>query len=100
MVERKTFEDFQRTLIDGSLGFRMAELAAQPLAAVVVEERYSALTKVEQGKPSWLLELVGQLQARYPSVPIIFADSRKMAEERTFRFLAAPGGLRGVERRG
>jgi hypothetical protein len=93
VVERKTFEDFQKALIDGSLGFRMAELAALPLAAVVVEERYSALTRVEQGKPSWLLELVGQLQARYPSVPIAFADSRKMAEEWTFRFLSAASGL-------
>jgi hypothetical protein len=95
VVERKTFEDFQKALIDGSLGFRMAELAALPLAAVVVEERYSALTKVDQGKPSWLLELVGQLQVRYPSVPIVFADSRKLAEEWTFRFLSAASGLRG-----
>ena len=93
VVERKTFEDFHKALLDGSLGFRMSELAALPLAAVVVEERYSALTKVERGKPSWLLELVGELQVRYPSVPIVFADSRKMAEEWTYRFLSAANGL-------
>ena len=93
VVERKTLEDFSNSLVDGSLGFRLAELAAMPLAAVVVEERYSALARDEHTSPGWLLELVGQLQARYPSVPIVFADSRKMAEEWTFRFLAAASGL-------
>lgn len=39
----------------------MAELAALPLAAVVVEERYSALTKVEQG----LTYIPGTTSVRY-----------------------------------
>lgn len=89
VVERKTLEDFAKALVDGSLGFRLAELAALPTAAVVVEERYGALLKVEHVKPGWLLELVARLQVRYPSVPIVFADSRKLAEEWTYRFLAA-----------
>lgn len=89
LVERKSLDDFTRALLDGSLNFRMADLASTPLAAVVVEERYSALLKVEYGQPGWLLELVAQLQARYPSVPIVFADSRKLGEEWTYRFLSA-----------
>ncbi|MGH2942376.1 MAG: ERCC4 domain-containing protein [Solirubrobacteraceae bacterium] len=89
VVERKSLEDFAKTLVDGSLGFRMADLASIPAAAVVVEERYSALLKVEHVQPGWLLEVVAQLQARYPSVPIVFADSRKLGEEWTYRFLAA-----------
>jgi hypothetical protein len=35
------------------------------------------------------LELVARLQVRYPAVPIVFADSRKLAEEYTYRYLAA-----------
>jgi len=29
------------------------------------------------------------LQVRYPEIPVAFADSRKFAEEWTYRFLAA-----------
>lgn len=89
VVERKSLQDFGKALVDGSLNFRMADLAAAPAAAVAVEARYSALLKVEHGQPGWLLEIVAQLQARYPAVPIVFADSRKLAEEWTYRFLAA-----------
>jgi len=89
VVERKTFEDFVGSAVDGSLGMRLTELAASSRAAVVVEERYAALLKVEHVQPGWLLELVAHLQVRYPSVPIFFADSRKLAEEWTYRFLAA-----------
>lgn len=88
-VERKTLDDFVRRLIDGQLAYALAELAALPTAAVVVEERYAALLKVERVRPGWLLELVATLQVRYPAVPIVFADSRKLAEEWTYRFLAA-----------
>jgi len=56
---------------------------------VVVEERYGALLNNDRVQPGWLLELVARLQVRYPSVPIVFADSRKLAEEWTYRFLAA-----------
>jgi hypothetical protein len=35
------------------------------------------------------IELVAQLQVRYPSVPMVFADSRKLAEDWTHRFLGA-----------
>jgi hypothetical protein len=88
-VERKRLEDLAGSLIDGSLGFVMAELAGLPAAAVVVEERYSALFKVPRVQPGWLPELVARLQVRHPGVPIVFCDTRKLAEEWTYRFLAA-----------
>jgi len=88
-VERKTIEDFTKSLIDGSLNYALADLAALPAAAVVVEERYGALLNNQHAKPGWLLELLARLQVRYTSVPIVFADSRKLAEEWTYRFLAA-----------
>lgn len=92
VVERKRFEDMVKALVDGSLAFRMAELAAHPAAAVVVEERYSALLDVPHVQPGWLCEVVARLQARYPNVPVVFCDSRKLAEDWTYRFLAAASG--------
>ena len=89
VVERKTPEDFNKSLIDGSLNYRLAELAALPAAAVVVEQRYGALLNDQYAQPGWLLELVARLQVRYPMIPIVFADSRKLAEEYTYRYLAA-----------
>ena len=89
VVERKTPEDFKKSLIDGSLNYQLAELAALPAAAVVVEQRYGALLNDPHTQPGWLLELVARLQVRYPTVPIVFADSRKLAEEYTYRYLAA-----------
>jgi hypothetical protein len=89
VVERKTPEDFTTSLVDGSLNYALAELAGLPAAAVVVEARYGALVNHEHTQPGWLLELVARLQVRYPTVPIAFADSRKLAEEYTYRYLAA-----------
>lgn len=88
-VERKTLEDLTRRLIDGSLAFALAQLAELPNSAVVVEERYSALVKAERVEGAVLCDLLAQLQVRYPSVPITFCDSRKLAEDWTYRFLAA-----------
>ncbi len=76
-------------MIDGKLAFQMADLAALPSAAVVVEERYGALAAAPRVAAGWPCELAAQLQVRYPSVPIVFADSRKLAEDWTHRFLAA-----------
>lgn len=98
-VERKTLENMAKSLTDGSLAFALAELASLPAAAVVVEERYSALLKVEHVRPGWLPELVAHLQVRYPSVPIAFCDSRKLAEEWTYRFLAAALAQHGTRPR-
>ena len=88
-VERKTPEDFTKSLIDGSLNYALADLAALAAAVVVVEQRYGALLNNEHTQPGWLLELVARLQVRYPTVPIVFADSRKLAEEYAYRYLAA-----------
>lgn len=88
-VERKSLPDLAKGLVEGSLGFVMGELAALPAAAVVVEGRYSELFKVEHVSPGWLPELLARLQVRYPQVPVVFAETRKLAEEWTYRFLAA-----------
>ncbi len=88
-VERKTLENLQSDLVSGKLSFVMAELSTLPAAAVVVEDRYTSLFKAEHVEPGWLPELVARLQVRYPGVPIVFCDTRKFAEEWTYRFLGA-----------
>ncbi len=95
-VERKSLDDFATSAIEASLSFVMAELATLPRAAVVVEGRYADLFTREHVPAGYLADLVAQLQVRYPSVPIVFCGSRKLAEEWTFRFLgAARAELRG-----
>ena len=46
-VERKSLDNLAATLSDGTLAFQLQRLAELPLAAVVVESRYSALYKRE-----------------------------------------------------
>jgi hypothetical protein len=94
-IERKKEDGLAASLSDGSLGFVMGELAALPAPAVVVEGTYSSLFKVPKATPGWIPELLAVLQVRYPGVPVVFCENRKLAEEYTYRFLAA--ALRDLE---
>jgi hypothetical protein len=88
-VERKSLENLAATLSDGTPAFQLQRLAELPLAAIVVEARYSALFKFEHGNGSWLADQLARLELRYPEVHhLVFADSRRFAEEWTYRFLA------------
>jgi hypothetical protein len=51
--------------------------------------RYSALFKLEHVPPAFIADGLALLQVRYPEIPVVFADSRKFAEEWTYRLLAA-----------
>jgi ERCC4-type nuclease len=88
-VERKSLDDLAKTLVDGSLAYALAELATIDRAALVVEDRYAAIFKLEHVPPGFIADLLGSLQVRYPEVPIVFCDNRQLAEEWTFRFLGA-----------
>jgi ERCC4-type nuclease len=89
VVERKSLDDMAKALVEGSLAFALAELTTVGRAAVVVEDRYGSLLKVPRVAPGFLADLLGALQVRYPEVPIVFCDTRPLAEEWTFRFLGA-----------
>jgi hypothetical protein len=89
VVERKTLQDLAGSLVDGSLGYLLAELAALPRAAVVVEDRYGGLFKLEHVQPGFVADLLGALAVRYPTVPVVFCDTRPLAQEWTYRFLGA-----------
>ena len=88
VVERKSIDDLIGSLSSGTLAFQLAAMAELPLAAVVVEGRYPKLFDVPRVKDGWLPDVLARLQIRYHEIPIVFADSRKFAEEWTYRFLA------------
>jgi hypothetical protein len=89
LVERKSLVDLAKGLNDGGLSFQMSELSGHPRAAVVVEDRYSSVFKHPHMPAGVMADLLARLQIRYPSVPIVFCDTRPLAEEWTFRFLGA-----------
>lgn len=88
-VERKSLADLVSSLTNGKLRFAMADLAALPRAAVVVEDRYSQIFKLEHVRPSVVADDLSELQVRWPNVPVVFAENRQLAEEWTYRYLAA-----------
>jgi hypothetical protein len=89
VVERKSLHDLVRRVIDGQLTYALADMASLPRAAVVVEDRYSNLFKLEYAKPGFVIEMLAALSVRYPTVPIHFCETRPLAEEWTYRFLGA-----------
>ena len=88
-VERKSLADLVASLTGGKLRYALAELAALPRAAVVVEDRYSQVFKLERVRPALVADGLAELQVRWPNVPIVFCETRALAEEWTYRFLAA-----------
>ncbi len=88
-VERKTLEGLMSSLSDGTMAFQMQRLAEVPLAAVVVEADYPEILKTHSGRGAWLADMLARLAVRYPEVPMVFAGSRKFAEDWTHRYLAS-----------
>lgn len=88
-VERKSLVDLVASLTSGKLRYQVADLAALPRAAVVVEDRYSQLFKLDRVQPAVVADGLAELQIRWPAVPVVFCESRQLAEEWTYRFLAA-----------
>ena len=88
-VERKSLADLATSLLSGRLTYALAELAALPRAAVVVEDRYSALFKLEHVAPGRVADALAEAQARFATVPVFFAETRALAQEWTYRFLGA-----------
>jgi hypothetical protein len=88
-VERKTLQDLVSSLLDGKLRFALAELSGLPHAAVVVEDRYSQVFRLTFARPAVVADAIAECHVRFPSVPIVFAETRALAQEWTYRFLAA-----------
>lgn len=104
-IERKSIDDLVSSLTSGRLRFALGELAALPRAAVVVEDRLSQIYKQTFVRPAVIADGLAELQVRWPNVPIVFCESRSLAEEWTYRFLAAAhawatGEAAAIERTG
>src|SRR5207244_4930121 len=89
VFEIKTRENLATSLSYGGLAFQMQRLAEVARAAIVVEGDYPDLFRTQPGRGSWLADMLGRLAVRYPEVPVIFAGSRRFAEEWAYRFLEA-----------
>jgi ERCC4 domain len=89
VIERKSLADLVSGLINGKLRYALGDLAALPRAALIVEDRYSQIFKLDWVRPSAVADGLAELQVRWPSVPIVFAETRQLAEEWTYRYLAA-----------
>lgn len=88
-VERKSLADLVSSLTSGRLRFALGELATLPRAAVVVEDRYSKVFTLSRVPPAHVADGLAELQVRWPAIPIVFCETRKLAEEWTYRYLAA-----------
>ncbi len=99
-VERKSLTDLVSSLTSGKLKYQLADLAAVPRAAVVVEDRYSAIFKLDRVRPAIVLDGLAECQVRWPQVPIHFCETRKLAAEWTYRFLAAASVAMGEDDHG
>jgi hypothetical protein len=88
-VERKSLVDLVSTLTTGKLRYLLAALAELPRAALVVEDRYSGVFKLDRVRPAVVAEGLAEAQVRVPEVPIVFCETRKLAQEWTYRFLGA-----------
>lgn len=89
VVERKSLPDLVSSLTTGRLRYQLTELASVPRAAVVVEERYSAVFRLTHVRPAVVADAIAECQVRWPQVPIVFCETRGLAQEWTYRFLAA-----------
>lgn len=88
-VERKSLADLVSTLTTGKLRYLLADLAAVPRAALVVEDRWSSVFKLDRVRPAVVADGLAEAQVRFPKVPIVFCETRKLAQEWTYRFLGA-----------
>lgn len=88
-VERKSLADLVSTLTTGKLRYLLADLAALPRAALVVEDRWSSVFKLDRVRPAVVADGLAEAQVRFPTVPIVFCETRKLAQEWTYRFLGA-----------
>jgi hypothetical protein len=91
-VERKSLPDLAGSMLSGKLTYALAELSALPRAGLVVEDRYSALFKLDYVSGGKAAKALAEAQARFPAVTVMFTKTRPLAQEWTYRFLGAALG--------
>ena len=93
IVERKTFEnlvsEFSKMM---AFHQQLGELTAYKNSALVIEANYSDFLKPEKLKyysPTFAVKAIAELYAYHPSLSIVFAGNRKLANEWTYRYFMA-----------
>ena len=89
VVERKSLDDLVSTISGGKLWMLLAALSELQHGAIVVEDRYSQIFKLTYQKPAMISEALAEVAVRYPTVPVVFAETRALAQEWSYRFLGA-----------
>lgn len=89
VVERKGLGDLVSSLTTGKLKYQLADLAVVPHGALVVEDRYSRAFQHEIVRAAVVADGLAECQVAFPNVPIVFCETRKLAQEWTYRFLGA-----------
>jgi ERCC4 domain/Lsr2 len=97
VVERKGLGDLVSSLTTGKLKYQLTELASVPRAAVVVEERYSRALQHQRVRASVVADGLAELQVAFPTVPVMFCESRALAQQWTYRFLAAASAAQELD---
>ena len=88
-AERKSLADLVATLRSGKLKFLLADPSTVPRAALVVEDRWSQVFKLDRVRPAVVAAGIAECQVRYPMVPILFCETRPLAQEWEYRFFGA-----------
>src|SRR3954468_3524025 len=96
-VERKKLTELAGNVVDGSLLVTLGELATVPRAAIVVEDRWADVFRLTYVAPSMVAEMLAAAQVRYPNVPIVFCETRPLAQEWAYRFLGAAAAFADEE---
>lgn len=93
IVERKTLENLLGDFAElKGLHQQLAELAAWPHAALVIEAQYADFgnpDKIGRWTAAHLLRVLGELPALFPNVQCVFAGNRKLANVWAQRWFAA-----------
>lgn len=93
VVERKTFANLLRDLSDlRILHHQLAQLAAHPSPALVVEADYADFLKPDRIQPlnvPYTTRALAEISALHPSLQVVYAGNRKLAMEWTRAFFAA-----------
>ena len=77
-VERKSLADLVSTLTTGKLRYALADLASVPRAALVVEDRWSSVFKLDRVRPAVVADGLAEAQVRFPTVPIVFCGNHRL----------------------
>ncbi len=90
VVERKTFENMLAEFGNLAVFYqKLAELEAYKNSALVIEANYSDFLspkKLKYHTPSFCAKVFAEISTLFPSLKIIFAGNRKLAQEWTYRF--------------